>query len=316
MKNLFSLYPLCDLPRHSRIHSLPSLSQNGASVFVKREDELGALSFGVKIRKYLSLLPYLAKQHHEIAILGSKNSNNVLALSMLLKEKKISHTLFLNQERDAENKGNALFTMLANDPENIVWVDQNLPSEDVPSHFEKSLNKKFFWVPIGSSCKASLPGALTLVEDILQNEREHNITFDHIFIDAGTGFSAAALLLGLGVVAKHLHVHTVQVAGGDMEFYVMLEDCKVHFKNLYAKEPTIPPFSIIRPYKARSFGSISQEHMQFIRSFAKTEGIFLDPMYNAKLFLEAKRVIVQENLLGNILIIQSGGTLALSGFTT
>jgi hypothetical protein len=37
-------------------------------------------------------------------------------------------------------------------------------------------------VPEGAHLPESLPGALTLPLDILENERDNNITFDHIFI--------------------------------------------------------------------------------------------------------------------------------------
>lgn len=315
MKKLLSLYTLAPFPKESRIHELPSFSTETAKVYVKREDELGSTAAGVKLRKYLSLIPYLTASQNEIAILGGPYSNHVLALSLLLNEHKLPYTLFLQGNKNAGKQGNFFFTLLAYPRENIVWIEEDLDFDQITNTYEEKLQKRFTWIPVGGSCKHSLPGALTLAEDILRNQTEHKIPFDHIFTDAGTGFAAAALLLGSGYLDLKAHVHIVQVAGGDLEFYVMLEECKNYFSSLFGEEATPASFDLLRPKKAQSFGSISKEHLHFIQEMARKEGILLDPMYNAKLFLEAKERIQEKKLKGNILIIQSGGTLSLSGFT-
>jgi len=315
MKELLKLYSLANYPKQSRIHPLPTFSTETANVYVKREDELGAISSGSKLRKYLSLIPYLASAAKPVAIVGGANSNHVLSLSLLLTEKKIPYRLFLQGKKDTKIQGNFFFTLLGYPSTEILWVDEDLTLEELKVRYEKELETQFSWVPIGGSCKQSLPGALTLTEDIQKNERESSVTFDHIFIDAGTGFTAAALLLGLGYLERKTKTHIVQMAGGDLEFFVMLEECKSYFKDLFGMPISPSEFHMHRPKKAKSFGSISREHIEFIKTMAKEEGILLDPMYNSKLFLEAKERIIQENLTGTVLVIQSGGTLSLSGFT-
>ena len=314
MKDLLKMYPLASFPKKSRIHPLPSFNTDTCAVYVKREDELGSVAAGIKLRKYLSLIPYLRSTQREVAIIGGPNSNNVLALSLLLTEHKIPYTLFLEANKNTKIQGNFFFTLLGTPSEKIIWVENDLEFDQIKDLYEEKLQKRFSWVPMGASCKQSLPGALTLAEDIFRNQKEHSIEFSHIFVDAGTGFAAAALLLGLGYLKWQGIAHIVQVAGGDLEFFVMLEECKKYFSELFALPTSSIEFHMHRPKKAKSFGSISKEHLKFITSLAREEGILLDPMYNAKLFLEAKQNILQEKLSGNILIIQSGGTLSLSGF--
>ena len=65
---------------------------------------------------------------------------------------------------------------------------------------------------------------------------------------------------------------------------------------------------------ARSFGSTNSTIFKEIKSIASEDGILTDPVYSAKLFITAKRTIQDQSLDGNILLIHSGGALALSGF--
>ncbi|MCX6988018.1 MAG: pyridoxal-phosphate dependent enzyme [Chlamydiae bacterium] len=316
INDLLVKYPLADYPYHSRIHPLPSFSTDQCSVFIKREDELGSLSMGSKMRKYLSLLPFLCSSQREVAIIGSPFSNNILGLCLLLKETKVPFTLFLQGNPDSPIEGNFFFTLLTLYPHQVIWVSKQMSEEQIKAHYEETLQKSFIWVPIGSSCQESLPGALTLPWDIFKNQQHKGLCFQHIFIDAGTGFNAAALVMGLGYLHMEAKVHIVQVAGKNEDFPIMLHRCQRFFKELYGKTTPLSEFEILRPTKARSFGSISRENIDFIREMAQSEGILLDPIYNAKLFSTAQKTIREKNLSGDILIIHSGGTLSLSGFTS
>ncbi|MBM3207633.1 MAG: pyridoxal-phosphate dependent enzyme [Chlamydiae bacterium] len=313
--NSSSTYPLLqDINHHSRIHKIPSFDTTHSQVWIKREDELGFLSMGVKLRKYLSLIPHIQSQGKEVAIFGSAYSNNVLNLSSILKERKIPFTLFLEGQSPKMIQGNYFFTLLCNDESKIIWVKKAQPLESIISFYETHLNKEFLWIPMGSSCKESLPGALTLGQDIIENERKSNLQFNQIFIDSGTGFGASSLILYFGSLGKPCKVYVTQTAGSIADFSITLDKCSLFFSEIYKKEPRLCEFEVILPHKGKSFGSIDAEHLQFIRNFAMNEGVFLDPIYNAKHFLAAKNKIESEQLKGSTLVIHSGGTLSLSGF--
>jgi 1-aminocyclopropane-1-carboxylate deaminase len=50
-----------------------------------------------------------------------------------------------------------------------------------------------------------------------------------------------------------------------------------------------------------------------IKNIAKNDGILTDPVYPVRLFITTKQAIQDLSIDGNILLIHSGGTLALSG---
>jgi len=77
------------LLRDTRIHPLPSRVL-GRRAWILREDELSAGVTGSKLRKFASLLPQLESQETQVAgMIGGPNSNNLVGLAQMLKERKI-----------------------------------------------------------------------------------------------------------------------------------------------------------------------------------------------------------------------------------
>lgn len=281
-----------DYSIHSRVHRIPSFDTLSCSVWIKRDDELGFGISGTKLRKYHSLIPHLIRERYDlVSVLGGANSNNVLGLSQLLVENRIPFKLYLKGNPNRPLQGNGMVTFLIAGQHRIRW----LSSQEWPEAGELALREntgRVFVVPEGASCPQALEGTLTLFQDIKQNEKEAKVHFDHIFIDAGTGFTAQVL--------------AQQLEGSCQVHVVCMADPVVAF-----------PSSVIiyRPRLAPSFGSVNTAVMNEIRRMASHEGVLLDPIYTAKLFYEARHVIKEKQLQGNCLIIHSGGALTLLGFT-
>lgn len=310
------LYP--SFAYRSRIHHLRSFPGN---CFVKREDELGFGISGTKLRKYLSLLPSLLQDKPDAAVLtGSAYSNHVLSFSQLLKENRIEPFLLLLGDPSCKKEGNLLYTTLIAGTQNIEWVSRKKWEEvdQIAERFaaaKNKENKKTVIIPKGANCAAALPGALTLLVDLLRNEEEEKVCFDHIFIDSGTGMTAAALILGLMYMRKSTFVHVVQVAGKKEEFYETLEKRKKEFETLVGEPfPSPTQFALYTPRIAPSFGSVNSLLFQTIAEIACKEGFLTDPIFTAKLFHEAKKILYEQKLQGNCLLLHSGGGLSLTGF--
>ncbi len=303
---------------HSRVHSLPSFHTQQVQCYIKRDDELGLM--GSKMRKFSSLIAYLLKENiDEALVIGGLNSNHVLGITQLLIENRIQPHLFLNESNQEKLKGNALLIKLLVQEQHIQWIPRHEwtnVQEKAQSYIrENSSTKKIAMIPEGGSMPASLPGALTLACDIVHNENLLGFQFNHLFVDSGTGLMAIALILGLTYLKHPGHVHVVLIAGNEKEF---LDQLKVYHQQLSTFLNSTCPwpvnFSISHPSQAKSFGAVTAGTWEIIQQIAQKEGVFCDPIYNAKLFLEAKRKIEYESLQGRALIIQSGGTLSLLGF--
>ncbi len=300
---------LASFPLHSRAHSMQD-----DSWYVKRDDELGFSISGSKLRKYASILPFVKKEKKPIAVVGSFSSNHVLSFVQLLKQEKMSYQLFLKKTHGKQ--GNAFFLSLLLQENEVIWID-SVPTaldREWMQSWERKCAQEFVWIPIGGCMKEALIGALTLALDLLQNEQELGVFFDHVFVDAGTGMNAIALILGLSYLQRDLRIHVVLIAGSREEFAENLSAFHAHLQELLGEDFSILPYDIHEPIMAKSFGSCNASVRDFIKKTAEKEGIFLDPMYTAKLVMTAQHVVTSQFLQGKFIWVHSGGALSLSGF--
>lgn len=196
----------------SRIHRLRWFGRS--DIWVKRDDELSFGVSGTKLRKHESIIPALKQLGiEEVVVIGGANSNNVLSAAQTLTENNIRITPFLLGP-PSQKLGNAkLFSLFVNDSE-IHWISRSQwdnCEEFINSYVEKRKARgiKIFVLPEGAHHPLALPGSLSLLIDILRNERESGVSFDHIFIDAGTGMIAQSLLAGAAALEGKTIFHVV-----------------------------------------------------------------------------------------------------------
>ena len=141
------------------------------------------------------------------------------------------------------------------------------------------------------------------------------VRFDHVFIDAGTGMVAQSLLAGDAALGRKTIFHVVVLAGSFEDFQSGLSRVMQYSEEFLDVSPCpLPAYHLYYPATAKSFGSTNKTIFKEIRRIAREDGILTDPVYSSKLFLTARQTILDQALDGNILLIHSGGGLALSGF--
>jgi 1-aminocyclopropane-1-carboxylate deaminase/D-cysteine desulfhydrase-like pyridoxal-dependent ACC family enzyme len=302
----------------SRIHPLNSFNFSDCQCFVKREDELGFGISGSKIRKYRSLIPFLIKnQIREVIVIGSAYSNHVLSISQLLIENKINVTLFLRGDPTRTLQGNGLLISLLVPSSSIKWFSKEAWKNVYEEAKYYAKNKKDMHIlPEGAAGFESFPGALTLSLDIIRNEKENCLAFNHIFIDSGTGLTAIALILAYHFLQKKTLIHVILMAENESYFLKQLSTFHLLFQQLLSvSDFSIPSnFQLHLPYQGKKFGQLHPDSFKNIVQFAQCEGIWTDPIYTEKLFHTSKDIIKSSALRGSILIIHSGGALSLMGF--
>jgi 1-aminocyclopropane-1-carboxylate deaminase/D-cysteine desulfhydrase len=292
----------------SRTHHLNHFPTHDVTCYVKRDDELGCGISGSKLRKYASLMPYLVEQGiKHLLIIAGPQSNNLLAALQLAREFNLKVTAFLIKPWTLEKKGNFKLSSLFLEEHEIIWVTREewvQVNEQAKKHL-KTLNEPGFVLLEGASVPEALAGAMSLAKDVCDNEAFLNCHFQHIFIDAGTGFSAAALIKGLNVLEHQAQVHVLLLADDEKTFKSKL--------NLWLNFEPIN-YDCFYPSTAKAFGSVNQTIKNEVKRLAREEGILADPIYAAKLFYEARKFIENKALKGNVLIIHSGGTLTIPNF--
>ncbi len=310
------LASLADYNHYSRVHPLKSFPTN---CFVKRDDELGFGISGSKLRKYLSLIPFLENcKIQEAVLIGGAYSNNVLGLTQLLIERSIKPTLFLLGNGTSKKIGNYLLTSLFVPSSSIHWVARENWSQVEILATKYITQKDTIIIPEGALISEALPGAITLPLDVIRNEENLGSSFNHIFIEAGSGLTAIATILTFAWLEKETCVHVLLLADEQATFISKLKIFQKHFEQLVSQNLAWKHiemrFQLHVPTTAKSFGSVNKTILHEIKHIAKTEGFLTDPIYSAKLFMEARKIIKKQRLKGNSLIVHSGGSLTLMGF--
>lgn len=306
----------------SRVHKLKGFGQD--NVFVKRDDELSSGITGSKFRKYASLLPYLLQHNfYEVLLIGSAQSNNVVSFLQLLNENSIKPKLMLLESNEADKKGNLLWLHLLHDMNDVLWIKRedwknvNQLAENYANESLNTVGKKVFVVEEGASNPQALPGAMTLADDILQYEEKNDTKFEHIFIDSGSGTAAIGLLYGLALAdVADKNIYITLIAGTEDEFQQQYKKLVRYAASIYYWSEKYFSGNVVfnRSLLAPSFGSITTTVLEEVKYIARTEGILAEPVYTAKHFYTARKVIAEQNLTGKMLVINSGGSLGLSGF--
>lgn len=299
---------------HSRVHLLNHFPHEFGDCYVKRDDELACGISGTKLRKYASLVPaLLAKGTKRLVIIAGTNSNNLLSALQVARENQWQVTAFLLKPWSIENKGNFKLSRMFLNEEDIKWIDRNdwFRVEELAQQYINEQTEKCFLLTEGASVREAMAGAESLAHDIVCNEKTLDLQFAHIFIDSGTGFSAIALIKAMYTLNHPAIIHVLLLADDEKLFKQKIQGLFPGCDGSYKK---LINFHCFYPTNAKSFGAVNATVKKEIKRMAYEEGILVDPIYSAKLFFEARKKILANNLPGNKLIIHSGGTLSLMGF--
>lgn len=299
----------------SRIHPLAAW---GDQVWIKRDDELGPL--GSKWRKMQGLTAALQEGGADVMVAwGGSRSQFLQGLLSLGRELDIGTQLLVKEGSPRHPHGPDLLWPLLSDFAKVevitrsAWPQvENMAKERCEKL--KAEGYKVMLVREGGAQIEALWGSLTLALDIVQQEKELGLNFAQIWVDAGTGLTAHALILGLGLLRRQTSCEVVLCARSEDAFKRDLEARRAELAAELECAIPLAAFRCHRPLTARSFGSTNQAVFQEIRRTAQESGILLDPIYSAKLFMSVRAAQAAGESAQPLLILHAGGVSSLFGF--
>ncbi len=285
------------------VERIPSDLFSGHSVDMLRLDQI---DFEVSGNKYFKLKYNIEtaqnKGYTRLLTFGGAFSNHLLATAKACALVKLESIGIVRGE--SENANNPTLIRAQELGMQLVFVDRETYRNRDDFDYQKELREQYraFVVPEGGNNYLGINGAMEISNLFDQN-------YDRIFVAAGTGSTAAGLMLN----AKKSQIIAINVLKGGF----MQSNIQTHLSNFLQNkevaEALLSEHIVFEDGHCGGYAKYSTELLTFIREFFNSSGIQLDPIYTGKMALAAKQIISHQPRQKNLLI-HTGGLQGISGF--
>jgi L-cysteate sulfo-lyase len=315
---------LANLP--TPIQELPNLTKKlgGPKIWVKRDDLTGLAFGGNKARKLEYLMgDVLSKGCDYVVTHAGFHSNWCTQAASACKKLGIGIVLVKNAPRDgwepADWDGNHLLHKLMGAevyvarPENVkAVVDEQMERLRRGGH-------KPYYMPVGGSVVLGAVSYINAVLEIMYQSQQMGVHFDYIIHCTGSGGTQAGLVIGAKALNSGSKIISIADDSSPAEEHIakarpIIEEARSVLS--LEVDITDEDLKVYNEFGGGGYGFISKEKIEAVKTFAETEGVFIDPVYTAPAAATmidwVKRGKFKEG--ENILFLHTGGSVALFAY--
>jgi 1-aminocyclopropane-1-carboxylate deaminase/D-cysteine desulfhydrase-like pyridoxal-dependent ACC family enzyme len=256
-------------------------------IYVKRDDHIGYLCGGNKIRKLEYVMSdVLTQGATAVVTMGSFQSNHARATAMVSKRLGLECVLILNGEEPDDPRGNYKISHLLK--AKVVPVtsrEERLPKMEEVARSLEGRGERVYKVSLGASDEIGSLGLVKALDELVHQQQQMGIQFDAIIIGSSSGGTQA----GLEVGKRMFGLSDLRILGISPDDPA--DDIKCVMERITG--PMLSRLGMESDLKAESFivddsyigvgynhsTSLSEEATEL---FLETEGILLDPVYTSK----------------------------------
>ncbi len=329
MQECSIIYPpqinLARLP--TPIHPLPRMSAKlGVELYMKRDDLTGSALSGNKIRKLeFVLADAVAQKADTVLTCGGAQSNHCRATAIAAAMLGMNCRLLLRTADPSHPpfpEANILLDLMAG--AEIVWItpEEYGIRDEIFEREAKSLReagRKPYIIPEGASNALGAWGYIRCIEELINDiaNLPGGAPKEATIMNAtGSGGTSAGLILGTRIFDLNAQVVSVNVCD-DQDYFVRvighicesaISDYRLEID--FSRDDDI---KIIDGYVGRGYALSRPEELSVICDLARTEGIFLDPVYTGKAFFGMIQELKRDaKCFGErIIFIHTGGIFGL-----
>ncbi len=279
--------PLPSLPRVSLAHlptpvePLPRLSERlGLTLLVKRDDQTGLAFGGNKTRK-LELLVAEAQAQGATRLLttGAVQSNHCRQTAAAAARLGMACTLVLAGDPEPPSGNLFLDRLLGAE---VVWSSRERRDADLQAAFEQAqaAGERPYLIPYGGSSPAGAAAYAYALEELLRQ----GVQPDYIVFASSSGGTQAGLVAGaqlLGFEGRILGISVDEPAEVLRPRVAQLAEqvCALFgaTRRISAEEVWVED-----AYAKPGYGVLTKRELEAIHTFARTEGLLLDPVYTGR----------------------------------
>jgi 1-aminocyclopropane-1-carboxylate deaminase/D-cysteine desulfhydrase-like pyridoxal-dependent ACC family enzyme len=257
-------------------------------LWIKRDDLIGLGGGGNKARKLrFTGAEALAAGATTLITTGAPQSNHARATAAAAARLGLRCVLVLAGPAPGRHTGNLLLNSLAG--AEIIWSGDR-PAGEVAAT-EAAARAGAFLIPFGGSSPASVPAYAECARELTAQAE-----FDRVVVAVGSGATMAGLVAELGA-DRVLGVDTGAVPDPDATVRALL--------------PHDPgPLHIDRGQVGPGYATVTDPVRAALRLAARTEGLFLDPIYTGRAMAGLAATAVPRS---RVVFLHSGGLPGLFG---
>lgn len=290
----FNRFRLLDEP--TRIHPLKNLNKqlNGIEVYVKRDDVMSMGLGGNKLRKLEFILGDAIAEGADVLITsGGIQSNHARLTAVAAAYAGLDCEIVLTQavpKNDPVYTGNGNILL-----EKILDVKMHLlPADENANVFTdrrvselKAAGKKPYVIPMGGSSPIGCLGYVSCFQEILIQSEELNLHFDTIIVPNGSGGTHTGLLTGVKIAdVRKTNIKSYTVLATLEKAISVTQEKTGATLDIIDKDVPVDrdDIDIDDSCLGTGYGIPTEEMVNAVKLLARTEGIFLDPVYSGKAF--------------------------------
>lgn len=308
------------IPSKLNLANLPTpvqeISFQDKKFLIKRDDLTGIELSGNKVRKLEYILAQAQKERADIIFTcGGEQSNHARATAIAASKLGMKCKLFLWGKNKTEVDGNLFLDKLTGCEISFLNKAEYSRVNEIMFEERKKLLKKgknIYVVPEGGSTTLGIWGYISFMQEL--NKQIDLKKIDGIVTAAGSGGTAAGLLLGSSLLKLNLKIFAVNVLysesliknkiiqlaeAGNLDYKLGL---KINANNLV----------VLDGYSEEGYKNISKDKVKMTKSFFRQTGILLDPAYTGKAFAAfSHNFLTKQNK--KVLFLHTGGLFGVFG---
>jgi len=321
----FPRIPLAFAPTPLEHAANVSAALGGPPVWIKRDDCTGFALGGNKVRK-LEFLMADAREQGATTILtaGGTQSNHVRQTAAAAARLGLGCACVLERVRTDdlyETNGNALLDHLFGAVPHFVdkGVDVAAEMTELATHLEEA-GERVYTVPVGGSNALGALGYVVCAQELAAQFRDQAVQPGLIVLASGSAGTQAGLLVGLALAGLEISVVGMCVGRPGPEQEEKVRALVAETAALLGRPDLADVIQVTCDggYVGPGYGEETPGMIEAVQLLARTEGIFLDPVYTGKAmaglidYARGGRLAASDP----VLFLHTGGTPALFVYPT
>ncbi|MFT4076739.1 MAG: D-cysteine desulfhydrase family protein [Asticcacaulis sp.] len=309
-------------PLEDAVHLSRALG--GPRILFKRDDLTGVGLGGNKVRKLEFIMARaLAEGADTLIVCGGYQSNLARITAAMAKRAGLAVELVLGGvPGEAQlRQGNLLLDELLG--ANVTFVE-TVPRWDFGDSLERVADQVRargghpFIMPLGGSGPEGMAGYICATAEMLAQFDAMSVQPDRLVVGIGSGGTYSGLLLGKLNLGGQYRLTGISVSRTQDYLHEAIPEAAGLGAQMLglAHRPTVSELDVHDGYVGDSYGALTPACVEAINLVARTEGVFLDPVYSGKAMAGLIDLIRQRQIAKDetVVFLHTGGQPALFAY--